>query len=581
MGVSESQSSISTVQPDPDNHASLPALREIVGAEITQRPLLPQPPVPAFIPEFFIPGISTVYIDEVPIRTYVVGGLHYAMAQPPNETKSEHSRVTIDGRCITYKLEVVQQPEKARACGSGPRSSADRRPVDPPPVVELRVFCNDTDIMMLYDATFMLYASLEVARPIAGGKMHTPPVIPVLTGVAVASAAYLDRPKKAAYFIFPDLSVRHEGWYRLKFSLFEGIKHEMDADQGMPFVHNSPAADKLTPPVRHESMANRLEVQSVPFQVYSAKKFPGLNTSTYLSKLVAEQGCRVRIRRDIRQRKRPQKEPEVEDAHSSYHGTPQAAYRSMEHPQHSRSASRNSLGSQFDAELARRASIESLYNRPAIPSRHSSIAPLPSPSLPSLPPTNSLPSLPPSLPPTNAMPPPPTHSHPSSLRQMLNPPAAAEPSMPPPKAYQPFTPTSAQPSPMRPITPDNEDSLASLTLPPILNTSLFNQTTRQYDLPDPTASKRSYSSHTTESEFSLKLGARPDIIPASQYPRTPAPGANDYIEPDNSVRAAREAQQAARDRELFGEPLVYSRSNGNQVEVRHPYLRHLMRHRAT
>ncbi|EXJ93503.1 hypothetical protein A1O1_01895 [Capronia coronata CBS 617.96] len=483
------------------------------------------------------------------------------MAQPRNETRSEHSRMTIDGRRITYHLEVVQQPEKARACGSGPRSSADRRPVDPPPVVELRVFCNDSDITMLYDATFMLYASLEVARPIASGKMHTPPAIPVLTGVAVASAAYLDRPKKAAYFIFPDLSVRHEGWYRLKFSLFEGVKHEADADQGMPFVHSSPSTDKLTAPVRHESMANRLEVQSVPFQVYSAKKFPGLNTSTYLSKLVAEQGCRVRIRRDIRQRKRPQKEPEVDDALSSYHGTPQASYRSMEHQQHSRSASRNSLGSQFEAELARRASVESIYNRPAVHSRHSSIAPLTSPSVPSLTPTMS-------------MPPPPAYiAQPQAMRPMLNAPA---PSMPPPKSFQPPPPTTGPPSYMRPITPDNEDSLASLTLPPILNGSLFNQATRQYSLPQPSAMKRSFSPPPFTSDASMKGGARPDRhstkelgLPPLPLPLPPSRArAYDPFDPRTN---GHHDPNIGQERDLYGMDLTYEGSDGSRVKVDRPY----------
>ena len=110
--------------------------------------------------------------------------------------------------------------------------------MDPPPVVELKVFTNGIDTSQTYDATFMLYASLEVSRPIAGGKQHAPATIPVLAGVTVASAAYLEKPRRAAYFIFPDLSVRHEGWYRLRFSLFEGIKHSRDADIDKPFPSN-------------------------------------------------------------------------------------------------------------------------------------------------------------------------------------------------------------------------------------------------------------------------------------------------------------------------------------------------------
>ncbi|KIW92478.1 uncharacterized protein Z519_06325 [Cladophialophora bantiana CBS 173.52] len=348
-------------QPQADTSASrrdsgqqLPGLKDCLGQEISaQRPLLPQPR-PA-VPEFFVPGVSVLYLDGLPIRTYLIGGIIYNMQQPPNETKSTVSRFTIDRRCIRYSLEVVQQPEKARACGSGPRSSNDRRPVDPPPVVELKVFTNDVDTTMQYDATFMLYASLEVARPIAGGKMHIPPAIPVLAGVTIASAAYLEKPKRAAYFIFPDLSVRHEGWYRLRFSLFEGVKHDMDADHGKPFVRTQSDGDNLTAPVRHEGVFNRMEVLSTPFQVYSAKKFPGLNQSTALSMMVADQGCRVRIRRDVRQRKRRQKSgADGDDAPSSYQGTPQATYRNLDH---SRSASRNSMASQLE-EPPRRISLD-------------------------------------------------------------------------------------------------------------------------------------------------------------------------------------------------------------------------------
>ena len=42
--------------------------------------------------------------------------------------------------------------------------------------------------------------------------------------------SYLERPAAAGYFIFPDLSVRHEGRYRLKFTLFEETKDPNDMD---------------------------------------------------------------------------------------------------------------------------------------------------------------------------------------------------------------------------------------------------------------------------------------------------------------------------------------------------------------
>ncbi|BEI83440.1 hypothetical protein CcaverHIS002_0400440 [Cutaneotrichosporon cavernicola] len=38
---------------------------------------------------------------------------------------------------LAYVLEVIQQPQRARACGFGDK---DRRPLSPPPIIQLRVF---------------------------------------------------------------------------------------------------------------------------------------------------------------------------------------------------------------------------------------------------------------------------------------------------------------------------------------------------------------------------------------------------------------------------------------------------------
>jgi hypothetical protein len=220
-----------------------------------------------------------------------------------NETKSSAARTTKDGRQIRYALQVIQQPERARACGSGAKSSADRRPVDPPPIVELRVFEGEQEITFAYNANFFLFATLENARAIAPGRATpTTSSFPVLTGTPVAGMAYLDRPSPAGYFIFPDLSVRHEGKYRLSFALYEELKDPKDMDpedRSSVNVHPQGGVDA--------HVSHRLEVKSSPFIVFSAKKFPGLSESTALSRMVAEQGCRVRIRRDVRMRRRENK----------------------------------------------------------------------------------------------------------------------------------------------------------------------------------------------------------------------------------------------------------------------------------
>ncbi|KAK4240303.1 velvet factor-domain-containing protein [Achaetomium macrosporum] len=207
------------------------------------------------------------------------------------------SRDTKGGRRLWYCLKVIQQPERARACGSGPKSSADRRPVDPPPVVELRIYEGQTwemaqekDITFVYNANFFLFATLEHARIMAHARgtpaANTPPV---LTGMPVSGMAYLDRPQEAGYFLFPDLSVRHEGRYKLTFNLYEETKEDKDKDQERE--------DETQPPIPGLNPATggsfdfRMEVKSQEFIVYSAKKFPGLAESTALS-------------RDVRMRRR-------------------------------------------------------------------------------------------------------------------------------------------------------------------------------------------------------------------------------------------------------------------------------------
>ncbi|EMT64478.1 hypothetical protein FOC4_g10007154 [Fusarium odoratissimum] len=223
-------------------------------------------------------------------------------AEPKRDVINRIHRVTRENRSLWYQMTVLQQPERARACGSGSKANSDRRPVDPPPVVELRIIEGPSveegkDITFDYNANFFLYASLEHARPLARGRVNTPAAgnPPILTGVPASGMAYLDRPTEAGYFIFPDLSVRHEGLYILTFSLFETTKEERDYDL-------EPADGDLPPGVDY-----RMEIKTEPFSVYSAKKFPGLMESTQLSKTVADQGCRVRIRRDVRMRKRESK----------------------------------------------------------------------------------------------------------------------------------------------------------------------------------------------------------------------------------------------------------------------------------
>jgi hypothetical protein len=256
-------------------------------------------------------------------------------------------------------------------------ASADRRPVDPPPIVELRIFDGeehkDNDITFAMNANYFLFATLEQARPIAQGRVpnNDPARLTVLTGTPVAGMVYLDRPDQAGYFIFPDLSVRHEGKYRLGFSLYEELKDPKDADQ----LDEAAAAAAAQ---GEAQITHRLEVKSQPFTVYSAKKFPGLASSTQLSRTVADQGCRVRIRREVRMRRREKgKDYDGYSDRGRHSATPDAyqphmagAHPGSEAAERERSASIASHASLAAAPLSRRPSGHDMgpaYPQPAYP----------------------------------------------------------------------------------------------------------------------------------------------------------------------------------------------------------------------
>ncbi|KAJ2829490.1 hypothetical protein GGI24_002127 [Coemansia furcata] len=152
---------------------------------------------------------------------------------------------------------------------------ADRRPVDPPPIIQLHVSDPTTtnNRVYLHNPYYFMYATLmdesgeRELNTLNDKKART------MTGSVVASLAHLKDidGNDGAFFVFPDLSVRCEGVYKLKFSLFEIVGNQI-------FFCKS--------------------IMSTSFTVYSAKKFPGMEESTRLTKLFAEQGLKIRVRKE-------------------------------------------------------------------------------------------------------------------------------------------------------------------------------------------------------------------------------------------------------------------------------------------
>ena len=428
-------------------------------------------------------------------------------------------------------------------------ASADRRPVDPPPVVKLKVTCGEVgaeqDITMNFESQLIIFTTLEVARPIANGRMYAQNHRPVLTGTCAAGTSHLEKPFPAAYFIFPDLSVRHEGWYNLRFSLFEKITNEADrgVDEHRETIQQH--EDKHSPSV-WDGLVNRMEVRTSKFQVYSAKKFPGLKGSTELSRLIADQGCRVRIRREVRQRKRPTKEGAEEDedrVSAEQTPTPSDAARSI---------SRNSqTGSTYFQNFPdRRYSNESSY------AQQNALAPMRPPQSPAER-SNSWGTWTPA---------------PSSIVSTFNmPPPAAKLQRPSYSSYE-----------------SNSSNNTTISLPPLshldvrntINNTIGTNPAGLYNIPEiAPAQKRGYSPHSStyiDQSAPIKDGARPDMVPLQQpmpfKPAEPKFGGGQGL--GQGIMEADSDEETSDSDDLLSGDYTYKRADGRRGNKVVPHLMH-------
>lgn len=125
-----------------------------------------------------------------------------------------------------------------------------------------------------------------------------------LIGSVAVSAFRLnnDADEPGIWFVLQDLSVRTEGTFRYVFSdLFTTNPVLTNKSLRFSFVDVSPRAahpDGSAPKVNTGRAPTLASSFSEPFNVFSAKKFPGVCESTPLSKTFAAQGIKIPIRKD-------------------------------------------------------------------------------------------------------------------------------------------------------------------------------------------------------------------------------------------------------------------------------------------
>ncbi|KAF2690229.1 hypothetical protein K458DRAFT_383356 [Lentithecium fluviatile CBS 122367] len=171
------------------------------------------------------------------------------------------------------KLVMRQQPKEALQCIDGKEKM--RKPVDPPPVVQLQIGTRaDPHGHFLQSPYLFMCAALwhpHVDEPWKSAPQKA------LAGSLVSSLNRLKdiNNKDGAFFVFGDISVKIRGHFRLRFCLFEYQK----TANGVQYLGS---------------------ILSDRFQVDTLKEFRGLQESTYLSRAFSDQGVRLRLRKEPR-----------------------------------------------------------------------------------------------------------------------------------------------------------------------------------------------------------------------------------------------------------------------------------------
>ncbi|KAG0171408.1 hypothetical protein DFQ29_008841, partial [Apophysomyces sp. BC1021] len=169
-----------------------------------------------------------------------------------------------------------------------------RRPIDPPPIIQIRLKNATAQETHDFHQNPYFFMCANLAHPSNDDEVYTPNHN-ALSGQTVSSMYKLKDIDNydGAFFIFGDLSVKVEGHFRLKFTLFE---------------------------ITTTGAVSLKSVFSDVFIVYSTRTFPGMLDSTFLSRSFSDQGARIRIRKEHRTQPPGSRKRKVSDAEESSDG---------------------------------------------------------------------------------------------------------------------------------------------------------------------------------------------------------------------------------------------------------------------
>ncbi|KAF2628751.1 hypothetical protein BU25DRAFT_390615 [Macroventuria anomochaeta] len=233
-----------------------------------------------------------------------------------------------------YHLLVKQQPREALVVAKGKEKA--RKAIDPPPVVQLEVKSTiDPQKNFLQNPYLFMMVSLYKAdrdEPLPGNES--------MTGTLSSALHRLKDHNNVdvGLFVFGDISVKMLGTYRLHFRLYE-FNPDIFSSQYLACT----TSDK--------------------FSVLAPKDFKGMEESTSLSRLIADQGVRLRLRKEARtaagsKRSYPYDSPvSIAQAHPSLPNEYSSSYE-VEHSPIKRESTYNSTS---QTEASSHSTIEQPY----------------------------------------------------------------------------------------------------------------------------------------------------------------------------------------------------------------------------
>lgn len=173
----------------------------------------------------------------------------------------------------SIQLVIRQQPREGLLAVAGKERA--RKPITPPPVIELWLNGDSGENQHFASSPYLFMVCAlydgDGQDPVVSNDKE-----PVLAGTTVSSLHKLKyNDHDGAFFVFGDISVRVQGRHRFRFNLYDIRKDTND----VIFLGH---------------------ILSEPFSVVLQKDFRGLEESTMLSRAFAEQGVRLRLKKEPR-----------------------------------------------------------------------------------------------------------------------------------------------------------------------------------------------------------------------------------------------------------------------------------------